>query len=87
MQQITLCFCAALGVLLAISCFVDAQEVVLISDADITPPATVSFTQAFLQITLFTRETYKGGRRSQCPRRQLNMRQIFDIFLEEGSHY
>jgi hypothetical protein len=52
MQQITLCFCATLGVLLAISSFVNAQEVVYISDADINPVETVSLAPAFAYTVL-----------------------------------
>jgi hypothetical protein len=49
MQQMTLRFCAALGVLLAISSFVETQEVVFISDDDINPVEAVSLTTAFAQ--------------------------------------
>jgi hypothetical protein len=52
MQHIALCFCATLGVLLTISSFVDAQEIVYVSDADINPVETVSLAQAFIQTVL-----------------------------------
>jgi hypothetical protein len=47
MRQITLCFCATITVLLALSSFVDAQQVVLVSDADINAVQKVSATLVF----------------------------------------
>ncbi|XP_023719258.1 uncharacterized protein LOC111870878 [Cryptotermes secundus] len=46
MQQKTLRFCAALGVFLALSSFVDTQEVVFISDDDINPVETGALTSS-----------------------------------------
>lgn len=37
MQQDTLWFCAALSVVLIVTSFVDGQEVILLSDTDISP--------------------------------------------------
>jgi signal transduction histidine kinase len=49
MHPFTLRLCTTLVVLLAISYFVDAQEVVFVSDADINPAETVSSTPVSLK--------------------------------------